>query len=128
MANKKQRALELAKTEARISGIPKGGSALTGMSEAEKLAYGIIGTGTSARMIGSSTAGLAKLYKLYKAEKKAGKIDWKGTDTQLVAKKQAKKIIGRAKKKARKTYEKNKGVSVKRKGYANGGSVRAAKF
>ena len=39
MANKKQRALELAKTEARISGIPKGGSTRTGMTKAEKLAY-----------------------------------------------------------------------------------------
>jgi hypothetical protein len=38
MATKKQQAVELAKTEARISGIPKGGSTRTGMTKAEKLA------------------------------------------------------------------------------------------
>ena len=73
MANKKQRALELAKTEASISGIPKGGSTRTGTTPAEELAYGLAGTGISAGMIGSSVKGMAKLYKLYKAEKKASK-------------------------------------------------------
>jgi len=73
MANKKQRALELAKTEARISGIPKGGSTRTGTSEAEGFAYQLAGTGLSAGMIGSSVKDMAKLYKLYKAEKKASK-------------------------------------------------------
>jgi len=38
MPNKKQSALELAKTEERLSGIPKGGSTLKGTSKAERKA------------------------------------------------------------------------------------------
>ena len=80
MANKKQRALELAKTEARISGIPKGGSTRTGTTPSEELAYQLTGMGISAGMIGSSLKGMLKLYQ---AEKKASKIS-KVSDKKLL--------------------------------------------
>jgi len=83
MANKKQKALELAKTEARISGIPKGGSTRTGTTPAEEFAYQLAGMGISAGMIGSSVKDMAKLYKLYKAEKKASKTS-KVSDKKLL--------------------------------------------
>ena len=121
MANKKQRALELAKTEARISGIPKGGSALTGMSEAEKLAYATIGLATSARMIGSSTTGLAKLAKLYKAEKKAGKIPKK--PAKVSKKKTSKKSAGTGAALAA-TAAATSSNQLSKKKYARGGGTR----
>mgnify|MGYP006406745371 FL=1 len=73
MANKKQRALKLAKTEARLSGIPKGGSTRTGMTKAEKIAYEL-----ALSTLGVSAAALGT-----KALIKAG--------TQLLAKKTAQK-------------------------------------
>jgi len=121
MANKKQQALEPAKTEARISGIPKGGSALTGMSEAEKLAYATIGLATSARMIGSSTAGLARLAKLYKAEKKAGKIPKKPAKGSK--KKISKKAVGTGASLSAAAAATSPNQLAKKK-YAKGGGVR----
>ena len=73
MANKKQKALELAKTEARLSGIPKGGSTRTSMTKAEKIAYEL-----ALSTLGVSAAALGT-----KALIKAG--------TQLLAKKTAQK-------------------------------------
>ena len=122
MANKKQQALEPAKTEARISGIPKGGSTLTGMSEAEKLAYATIGLATSARMIGSSTTGLAKLAKLYKAEKKAGKIPKKPAKVSK-KKKISKKSAGTGAALAA-TAAATSSNQLSKKKYARGGGTR----
>ena len=73
MANKKQRGLELAKTEERLSGIPKGGSTRTSMTKAEKIAYKL-----ALSTLGVSAAALGT-----KALIKAG--------TQLLAKKTAQK-------------------------------------
>ena len=73
MANKKQKALELAKTEERLSGIPKGGSTRTSMTKAEKIAYKL-----ALSTLGVSAAALGT-----KALIKAG--------TQLLAKKTAQK-------------------------------------
>ena len=73
MASKKQRALKLAKTEARLSGIPKGGSTRTSMTKAEKIAYEL-----ALSTLGVSAAALGT-----KALIKAG--------TELLAKKTAQK-------------------------------------
>jgi len=157
MANKKQRALELAKTEASISGIPKGGSTRTGTTPAEELAYGLAGTGISAGMIGSSVKGMAKLYKLYKAEKKASKTSKVSNKKLLelyqkahpgakVSKKPAKNKISKKAVIAHGTgaalaataaisspNQLSKRTSGKAKGssvkkYSSGGGVRAARF
>ena len=87
MANKKQRGLELSKTEARLSGIPKGASTLKGMTDAEKKAYELsgylVGGTGAAKLLAKGVGKVRKLAQTAKARRLAKKeIDTKKSARQ----------------------------------------------
>jgi len=87
MANKKQRRLELSKTEARLSGIPKGASTLKGMTDAEKKAYELsgylVGGTGAAKLLAKGAGKVRKLAQTAKARRLAKKeIDTKKSARQ----------------------------------------------
>ena len=87
MTNKKQRGLELSKTEARLSGIPKGASTLKGMTDAEKKAYELsgylVGGTGAAKLLAKGVGKVRKLAQTAKARRLAKKeIDTKKSARQ----------------------------------------------
>ena len=99
MANKKQRALELAKTEARISGIPKGASTRTGLTGAEKTAYELasylVGGIGAAKLLAKGVSKVGKLTQAAKARKLAKRE--RDTRTSVRQEREADNLIKEAK-------------------------------
>ena len=88
---KKTRALELAKTEARLEGIPKGGSRRTGISEGEKVALEVllstIPMAAALKTVSAVKKFLKPASKTIRKRAKADKVRKKDKDKRMAARK-----------------------------------------
>ena len=125
MAAKKQQAVELAKTEARISGIPKGGSTRTGMSDTEKASLEVLlatmPMGAALKAVKASKKALTPASKTIRKRAKADKVRKKESESRSKTRqKEADKRTKRIKKETRgkeKAFEKrhNKRMAARKR-------------